>query len=118
MIHDPGHIDIVGASGGARLAGGAQPDGPAPQQFILPARLQQPHDAAHGDIIGEGIGAPTRAVAALIAQAQVLPASRLHFPDKLLVAGFKIKRIHTLTAFQNVIQPPDFFKLTDGRFPK
>src|SRR6185369_10414825 len=43
-IHDGGEIDLVGAAGGAGLAGGAVPDASAGQHPLVLAELQQPDD--------------------------------------------------------------------------
>jgi len=94
-VHDPGDVDVVGAACRTRLASGAQPDGLAGEDGFFLAVLQQAHDLADGDVVGEGVRAARRAVAALIAQADFLLGLLFHASHEIRVEVVrKINDVH------------------------
>src|ERR1035438_10006804 len=74
-VHDGGAIHALGAAGGARLTGDTLPDGAGAQRGLAVAELQQADQARRRNVHLPGGGASGRALAALVALRQPLPAS-------------------------------------------
>ncbi len=66
-VHHPGDVDVVGAAGGAGLAGGADPDGAAAQHPVCLTQQRQADDLVGVEIHGEGQGAAGGTLLTLIA---------------------------------------------------
>ena len=77
-LHDLGHIDVVGAAEAAGGTGQTHPDGAGVQHLVFQAQLHATHDLVGLQVIDEARRTASRAVAALVAGGDVLPALRFH----------------------------------------